>query len=173
MSRGSHTVSRPHNHTVLTTNDEILIGWGKIAAGWRVTTEKMSVIGPLGGIRAIVLCCCNSAHKPGWEFLYFYTTLKASVGRIFLASLGKNSIITFQHIVIQVFWEKTRLLHLLMALFSGFKKSSPWRETLANHRSFQRESVPIGCAPAGGRCLVFPQLDLNMAAGSQTFSFYS
>ena len=42
---------------------------------------------------------------------------------MFLASLGKNSITTFQHIVIQVFWEKTRLLRLLMALFSGFKKS--------------------------------------------------
>ena len=66
---------------------------------------------------------------------YLITYLKAvhgrtcssgpEVGRIFLASLGKNSIITFQHIVIQVFWEKTRLLHLLMALFSGFRKSIP------------------------------------------------
>ena len=40
---------------------------------------------------------------------------------MFLTSLGKNPIITFQHIVIQVFWEKTRPLLLLMALFSGFK----------------------------------------------------
>ena len=65
--------------------------------------------------------------------------IKPAVGRIFLASFGKNSTITFQHIVIRVFWEITRLLNLLMALFSGFKKSSPWRETLTNHRSFQRE----------------------------------
>ena len=105
-------------------------------------------------------------------------SIKPAVCRKFLASLGKNSIITFQHIVIQVFWEITRLLHLLMALFSGFKKSSPWQETFANHRSFQRErafllSVPIGCALASGQCLVFPQQISTWQKGSQTFSFYS
>ena len=95
-----------------------------------------------------------------------FSNLKPAVDRMFLASLGKNSIITFQHIVIQVFWEKTRLLLLLMALFSGFKKSSPWRETLTNHRSFQRESVPIGCSFNGGSCQSLANSDQTVKLGS-------
>ena len=91
-------------------------------------------------------------------------SIKPAVGRMLLASLGKNSIITFQHIVIQVLWEIARLLHLLLALFSGFKKSSPrsyWAFLLAVHST---EAAPK-FAPADGRCLVFPQLILTWLPG--------
>ncbi len=50
-------------------------------------------------------------------------SVKAEVGSLFLVSLGKNSIITFQQIVIQMVWKNTRfLLHLFSALYSGFRK---------------------------------------------------
>ncbi len=38
--------------------------------------------------------------------------LKAEVGNLFLVSLGKNPVITFQHFAIQVIWKNTRLQHL-------------------------------------------------------------
>lgn len=41
---------------------------------------------------------------------------------LFLASLGKNPIITIDNDVIQVLREKIRLLHLLWALWSGLNK---------------------------------------------------
>ena len=76
---------------------------------------------------------------------------KPAVGRKFIAAwLGKVSIpITFQlaQIVIQVFWEKTDFCNSSWLCFQALKKS-----TLANHRSFQRESVPIGCSFSGGSC---------------------
>ena len=112
--------------------------------------------------------------KPqSWFICHITSILKVAVGNIFLASLGKNVIITFQHIVIQMFWEITRLLHLIMTVFSGFKRSSPWRETLTNHRSFNWESVTIGCAPVMWPDVGVPSTDFTMVAASQTFSFYS
>ena len=89
--------------------------------------------------------------KPLWNKLIFATQiyhchlsaikkkflLKAVVGNLFLATLGKNSIIIFHHIVIQGVWEKRKTSPL--GLFSGFSKSDPWQETLANHSSFHRE----------------------------------
>ena len=99
-------------------------------------------------------------------------SIKASVGSIILASSGRNSIITFQHIVIQVFWEITRLDCTSSWLcFQALKNLSLWRKTLTNHRSFQRESVPIGCAPAGGRCLVFFQQISTWLAGHKLSHF--
>ena len=97
---------------------------------------------------------------PGFRGM-LVSPLKAAVGRIFWASLGKNSIITFQHIVIQVLWEITTLLHLLVALFSGFKNNLALDGRLWPITGHFRErafilSLPIGCAPAGGRCFVFP-----------------
>ena len=61
-----------------------------------------------------------------------FSSFKAGVGTLFLVLLGKKSTIIFQYIVIKVIWEKTRLQHLLLALFHGLE--SLWRETLANHR---------------------------------------
>ncbi len=55
--------------------------------------------------------------------------LKAGVGSLFLVSLGKNSIITFQHIVVQVVWKNARLLHLSLALYSGLKKKKSITDT--------------------------------------------
>ena len=46
---------------------------------------------------------------------------KAVIGRLFLALLGKNSIIIFQHYVIQVVREKTRLLPPLGSIFRLYK----------------------------------------------------
>ncbi len=46
------------------------------------------------------------------------SVLKAGVGSLLLVLLGKNSIITFQHIEIQVVWKNTRLLHLSLVLYS-------------------------------------------------------
>ncbi len=64
--------------------------------------------------------------------------LKAEVGKLFLMSLGKNPMIPLQHVVIRGVWTNTRFLHLSLAdcdqLF------------LANHRSFQKQHVPIGCS---------------------------
>ncbi len=52
---------------------------------------------------------------------------KAEVGSLFFVSSGKNFIITFQHVVIQVVWKNTRLLHLSLALYSDFRKWRLWR----------------------------------------------
>ena len=49
------------------------------------------------------LCVLVSLFLSSLSQVVCRSFLKASVGRTFLASLGKNSIITFQHIVIQVF----------------------------------------------------------------------
>ncbi len=64
------------------------------------------------------------------HYLFAPIIIKAGVGSLFLVSLGKNSIIIFQYIVIQVVLKNPRLLRLSLALgdFSG---------------SFQREHVPI------------------------------
>ncbi len=67
--------------------------------------------------------------------------LKAEVGSLVLVSSGKNSTITLQHIVIQLSWENTRLLHLSLALYSDHDEGF-----LANHRSFQRACVPVCCS---------------------------
>lgn len=70
-------------------------------------------------------------------FYSLITPVKAGVGSFILMSLGKNPIINSKHIIIQVVWENIWLVHLLLALLSGFRKSNPWQET------FQREGVHI------------------------------
>ncbi len=68
--------------------------------------------------------------------------VKAEVSSLFLVSSGKNSIIIVQHIVIQLVWKNTRLLHLSLALYSVFKV-----ETMTgSFRSFQRARLSIGCS---------------------------
>lgn len=49
--------------------------------------------------------------------------IKAGVGR-FLASFNRDFLITFRHVAIG---EKNLFLHFLLALFSGFRKSSDGR----------------------------------------------
>ena len=76
----------------------------------------------------------------GESLVFRYEKKWAGEGRFF----GKKLLKYLSAIlVIQVVWEKTRLLHLLFTLFSGFRKSCPWWKTSANHRSFQKESAPI------------------------------
>lgn len=58
--------------------------------------------------------------------------LKAVVGSLFLVSLGKNSIITYQHIVIQQVLEKTKLLHLLLLCFQPLKNLARDRRLSVN-----------------------------------------
>ncbi len=65
--------------------------------------------------------------------------LKAEERSLFLVSSGKNSIITFQHFVIQVVCENTRLVHLSLAL--DLHRD---RHFSANHGSFQRARVLLG-----------------------------
>lgn len=69
----------------------------------------------------------------------FYREHKAGVGSIFWASLGKDSILTFQHSVLKVVWEETGLLYLLMAQFSSFKECSSWWESLISHRCYMED----------------------------------
>lgn len=62
-------------------------------------------------------------------FDYKKFILKAGVSNIFFVSLGKTSIVIFQHIVIEAVWEETRLLRLFWAPFSGFKTFGLFKET--------------------------------------------
>ena len=72
-----------------------------------------------------------------------------------------------------------------MALFSGFKKSSPWQGRLCQsqviserERSYwlcskwsQHGIAHVAVAPAGGRCLVFPQLISTWLPGHKLSHF--
>ncbi len=51
---------------------------------------------------------------------------KAGVDSLSLVSLSKNSLITFQHILLHLVWKNTRLLHLSLALDSDFRKWRLW-----------------------------------------------
>lgn len=64
--------------------------------------------------------------------LMFSITLISVFGieDVIIKSLVRNSIITFQHILIKVRWEEARLLWLLSTPFSGL-----WRETSSNDRA--------------------------------------
>ncbi len=75
--------------------------------------------------------------------IFFWSHLvKAEVGSLFLMLSGKSSIIIVQHIVIQVVWKNTRLLHLCLALYSVFKMKT----MTGSFRSFQRARLSIGCS---------------------------
>ncbi len=63
------------------------------------------------------------------------------MGSLFLVSPGKNSTKTSQHIVIQVIWRNTRLLHLSLATYSDHD----W-DFSASRGLFQRAHVSIGCS---------------------------
>ncbi len=63
-----------------------------------------------------------------------HVVIKAAIRSIFLMSLGKNSIKTFQDNVIQVVWKNTRYLHLSLSLYSGFRKWWQWQGLFSQSR---------------------------------------
>ncbi len=71
--------------------------------------------------------------------------LKAGVGSSCLVSSGKKSIITFQYIVVQAVRKNTTLLHLSLALCSGFRK---WRLVISEMKwqcFLATSDVPTSC----------------------------
>lgn len=69
--------------------------------------------------------------------------LSVKAGTKFFAITGwKKSFITFQYVpfVTQVVWGVARFLYFLGAIFSNFRTSTQWQETLAIHMSFQSSS---------------------------------
>ncbi len=76
-----------------------------------------------------------------WKYLkcrlvIFLTTNGSKLGLAVYLSSGKNSIITFQHILIQLVWKNTRLLHLSLALYSDFRGWRLWQGLFSRARVF-------------------------------------
>ncbi len=93
-----------------------------------------------------------------WKYLTngaWDVSLKAEVGSFFLLLIGKNSIITCQHIINQLVWKKTRLLHLSFALYSSFREWSPYL-TLFGQLKLLSASLFLLAAPQRKMCLYFP-----------------
>lgn len=67
-------------------------------------------------------------------------------GDFVFKSPGKTIKLTdlFLNIKDEFQWHKIRIMNLLHALFSGFRKSNPWRHTSPNHTSFQPYQVWCG-----------------------------
>ncbi len=62
--------------------------------------------------------CKMDLWKVQVRFISLCSTIKVGVGSLSLASSGKSSTRGFQHFVIQLVWNKTRLLHHSLALYS-------------------------------------------------------
>ncbi len=61
-------------------------------------------------------------------------------------SLGKNSIITFQHIVIQLVWQKHDFCTSAWLCTHALENEDREMHFSANHGSFQRVGIAIGCS---------------------------
>lgn len=68
----------------------------------------------------------NLSDAALWQQKSAITLQRFSISDVVLASVGKMSKIIFQQIIITAVWEETRLPHVFLALFSGFRK---WQET--------------------------------------------
>ncbi len=72
------------------------------------------------------------------KYKYLKDAFKAGVGSIFLVSLGKYSIITFQHTVTQVVYKNIRLLRLSLVLYSDVIKLRPQRALFSQPQVFSQ-----------------------------------
>ncbi len=72
--------------------------------------------------------------------------LEAEVGSLFLVSLGKNSIIIFQHIEIRGSEGTPDFSTSPWLSIQAFQNKDRDGNFLANHGSFQRACAPISCA---------------------------
>ncbi len=113
---------------------------GSEGRGWAIKGQEGKQIDEICSVEQRFPTLCHPELRtrrfplrPDQHFIFEKCFIKARVGSLSLASSCKNSIITFQHIVIQVVWKNTRLLHL----GSVFRL---WRYILANHGHF-REHV--------------------------------
>ncbi len=69
----------------------------------------------------------------------FEKKIEVGVGSLFLVLLSQNSMMTFQHLVIQVVWKNTGLLHLVVAQYSDYDE-----EFSANHGNFREHVFILG-----------------------------
>ena len=77
------------------------------------------------------------------------TGSRSSIMHFILTSLGKNAIITFGNVGIEMVWRRDETSGLYT---QALLKSTYWKYFEANHRSFNREVDPIGCLTKVDTC---------------------
>lgn len=94
-----------------------------------------------------------------WCWLFCTKNMFPSISEFNHFIIRQNKfMLTFEHFVIQLVWEETRLLHLLLASFSGFRKSSP---LCGLHGGFSQSGVQI-LGEATRECWLLAWLSLHV-----------